>query len=264
MNPDYIDKDEDADARAMAEAMGFSSFGSQKPPAKKRKFNATTDAFVDGQELAKLDKGGKRGQGSGGNTIPLGKTRVFGTGAAKAVEVTPVETVSRGGNEDEIDLDNDDEQADGPQYIDTSLPPPIESVEDKGPPYVDTSQPPPVSDDEAREVQARIDALLASIAPSEPLPPPGAPGTYELPQRPPADMAFMQSGAGNYGRQGFSDTASVASSSRPSHRGQRNENWYLDYYDPGFNANPWEQLEKERSLEPLCEWPENIRQRNPR
>jgi hypothetical protein len=62
-------------------------------------------------------------------------------------------------------------------------------------------------------------------------------------------------------RDTFSDAASVASS-RPSHRGgQRNENWYLDYYDPSFNENPWARLEKEKGLEPLGKWPEIQRPR---
>ena len=253
-------EEDDAEAQAMAAAMGFSSFGS-KPPAKKRKFNTTTDAFVDGQDLAKLDKGGRKGQGSGGNTIPLGKARVFGTAVSNKEEELEK------ANEDEIDLDDEEEQ-DGPQYIDTSLPPPIETAEDEGPQYIDTSQPPPVSDQEAREVQARIDALLASLAP---MLPPGesstdaipassgtdAPGTYSLPQRPPTDTAFMQGQGRAHGRQAFNDTAS-ASSSRPSQRGQRNENWFVDYYDPNFNQNPWDRLEKDKGLEPLCKWPENI------
>lgn len=54
----------------------------------------------------------------------------------------------------------------------------------------------------------------------------------------------------------ISDTASITSS-RPSHKGgPRNENWFLDYYDPSFNENPWDRLEKEKGLEPLVKWPE--------
>src|SRR5438045_2046702 len=91
----------DEDAAAMAAAMGFSAFGSHKPPAKKRKFNPATDAFVSGQELENIDRGGKKGQGSGGNTMPLGKMREFGV--AKKIERA---------NEDEIDIgDEEDEEA---------------------------------------------------------------------------------------------------------------------------------------------------------
>ena len=145
MDPSYVDEEEEA--ATMAAMMGFSGFGSQKPPAKKRKF--TTDAFVDGQE-PELDKGGKKGQGSGGNTMPLGKTRVFGIGSAsKASE-------SAGLNDSEIDLGGE-EDLDGPQYIDTSLPPPILSAEDEGSYRPHFEPPPGVSVEEATEMQSRID-----------------------------------------------------------------------------------------------------------
>jgi hypothetical protein len=146
MDPEYVDEEEEA--AAMAAMMGFSGFGSQKPPAKRRKF--TTDAFIDGQEP--VDRGGKKGQGSGGNTMPLGKTRVFGTGSTeKAMEPA-------GMNDSEIDLGDDDE-ADGPQYVDTSLPPPVLPMHSEGPQYIDTSEPPPGAalEEEAREMQSRID-----------------------------------------------------------------------------------------------------------
>ena len=144
MDPNYIYEEEEA--AAVAAMMGFSGFGSQKPPAKKRKF--MTDAFIEGQEP--VDKGGKKGQGSGGNTMLLGKARVFGTGSAnKAIE-------SVGMNDSEIDLGDDDE-TDGPQYVDTSLPPPI-LADEEGLRY----QPPPgVSDEEAKEMQSRIDVSFS-------------------------------------------------------------------------------------------------------
>lgn len=42
---------------------------------------------------------------------------------------------------------------------------------------------------------------------------------------------------------------------RPQHqRGQHNPNWYIDYYDPSSNANPWERLEKRKGLEPVGSW----------
>ena len=73
------------------------------------------------------------------------------------------------------------------------------------------------------------------------------------------DSQFMRGGSrpdvgsGN-SRNTFSDSASIASS-KPSHRGgPNNENWYLEYYDPSFNENPWERLEKEKGLDPLGSW----------
>ncbi|CZR58122.1 uncharacterized protein PAC_08013 [Phialocephala subalpina] len=332
--------DLDDNASAMAAAMGFSSFGSHKPPAKKRKFNATTDAFVEGQELEKVDRGGKKGTGSGGNTMPLGKIRQFGTekksalpneatndeinlddedeedggvpieridppdpaGAARLVaqrqklnlptptavpdedyevvngdgqnrkgiagdgDENPLDNrrpgstdkqglpirkaVVNGGNEDEIDVGDEYEEA-GPAYLDTSEAPPIEVA------------PPP--DLDALEMQARIDALLASIEaePRQAIPEeynPLAP-LMDSPHQPDfIHPGFNQSqgssrggSRGGRGRGGFSDAASVASS-RPSHIGERNPLWYMEYYDPGFNENPWEKLEAERNMQSVGSW----------
>jgi hypothetical protein len=188
MDPDYTSEDESS---AMAAAMGFSSFGSQGP-AKKRKFNPKTDALVDGQELEALDRGGKKGQGSGGNTIPLGKARVFGQGPAP---------------NDEIALDEE------PQYLDTSLPAPA---------------------DEAREMQERIDGILAGLDEAE-----GgvvAPGPQHLAGPPSLDAA------------------SVASTRGP--RGQRNDLWYMGYFDAASVENPWARLEGEKGLEVRGSWPD--------
>lgn len=110
-------------------------------------------------------------------------------------------------------------------------------------------------------------AILASVESRETVlvSAPGTEGSHSLPQRPNfspntiSDSDFMRGGP----RQGFgvessrdtfSDSASIASS-RPSHRGgPRNENWYLDYYDPSFNENPWAMLEKEKGLKSLGKW----------
>lgn len=231
MDPSYVsDGEEEEEAATMAAAMGFSSFGAQRQPSKKRKFNPTTDAFVEGQELASLDKGGKKGQGSGGNTIPLGKVRVLGAGAGPANVPT---------NYEEIDLGKGDEE-EGPNYIDTTLPAPPEG---------------------AREMQERIDAILASLDADAPtyIEIPGGhrpgvtrqPQTHDLPQRPAFnDTTFM---TGN-SRHAFSDTASMASSLGPSQRGQRNEFWYVDYYDPSFNENPWARLEEVKGLKTNGTW----------
>ena len=76
------------------------------------------------------------------------------------------------------------------------------------------------------------------------------------------DSDFMRSAprpavVGSGSRDTFSDSASMVSS-RPSHRGgKRNENWYLDYYDPSFIDNPWVGLEREKGLEALGNWPQD-------
>ncbi|KFY53556.1 hypothetical protein V496_07494 [Pseudogymnoascus sp. VKM F-4515 (FW-2607)] len=296
MDPSYASSDDEADA--MAAAMGFSSFGTQGPP-KKRKFNPKSDAFIEGQDLESVDKGGKKGQGSGGNQIPLGRPRQFGVpsqasaGAAK--------------NDEEIALDDDegpqyvDEDDEGPRYLDTSRPPPVmdgmgknedeilldEDEDNQGPGYVDTSLPPP--NETAREAQEKIDAILSSTgssaAPARPrqkqkakkpqvgglgafisalktpvvAPPasiiPPAPGTTpvlqtpavaSLPQRPPPPSLSTVGSAGG----------SVGRSQNAGQRGQRNELWYIGYYDPSFNDNPWRGLEKENGLPEVGTWVE--------
>ncbi|RFU30581.1 hypothetical protein B7463_g5742, partial [Scytalidium lignicola] len=205
MDPNYIDEDEEASA--MAAAMGFSSFGTQSNPNKKRKFNPVIDAFVDGQELAGSDRGGNKEQGTGGNTIPLGKPRVIGASSKTAKA-----------DSDEIDLGYDDEE------------PVREDMEEDGPQYIDTSRPAPI--DSQKEIQDKIDAILANIEPS-------SSASVTLP---PNKLAPSQDNV----RVSMSDRGSIASSSRPSQRGQRNEFWYIGYYDPSFNENPWARLEQEK------------------
>jgi hypothetical protein len=263
MDPEYL-SDDDGSA-AMAAAMGFASFGTQGPP-KKRKFNPAVDAFVEGQDLEKIDRGGKKGQGSGGNNIPLGKVRVLG---AKVVDEA-VDMEGRETNEEEIHLDmDDDEEEDGAAVTAQDG-----EVEDVPSHYIDTSLPPPTQ--EAVDAQARIDAILAasesaaftpaapqprqtqkqkqkpkpaptglaaylsamqSSSPHQPSAPPGVPlpqSDVSLPQRPAAPPSTVGSTAS-----GFSHG-----------RGQRerNEFWYKDYYDPSFNENPWKTLEAERGM----------------
>lgn len=292
MDPNYSDPEDEA--TAMAAAMGFSSFGASKPPAKKRKFNAATDAFVEGQVLEKIDKGGKKGQGSGGNNTKLGKQRVFGQSAVPKAE-------TRKQNDDEIDLEDEgdetlqnigirnarlaeDNQEEGPQYLDTSLPPPAEAEADDrggedGPAYIDTSTEAPIIADsissaEKAEVQARIDALLASIG-SGPPPPsndldtapeyqaasasaPLSPSrNLHLPNRPPptfSDTASMASSRGRGSSWGGRSRGGRGRGARGRGRGERNERWFEGYYDPSFNCNPWEKLEKGRGLEERGTW----------
>jgi hypothetical protein len=302
MDPEHVASEDEAEA--MAAAMGFSTFGTQGP-SKKRKFNPKIDAFVEGQDLSSLDKGGKHGQGSGGNQIPLGKPRVFGV--KKETEVMRNEeeiSLEEGGDEDEGPRYVDDED-EAPQYLDTSRPPPAaagrqrvrnedeilldEEDEDAGPAYLNPNLPAP--DAASRGAQERIDAILAassSAQPAEPpalvvkekkkkqvtkntpvggvgafmaalrapvvIPPaPGVPSSQpasslqtpfpsSLPQRPPPPSpSIAGSVTGSMGTQRGA-------------RGQRNELWYVDYYDPSFNENPWKALEREGGLPEVGSW----------
>jgi hypothetical protein len=281
----------DDEAAAMAAAMGFSSFGSHKPPAKKRKFNAATDAFVEGQELENIDKGGKKGQGSGGNMTKLGKQRIFGQPTEKGGDGTRR-------NNDEIELEGEGEESlqnvgmrnaklaegnadGGPQYLDTSLPAPAEAgtrYNEQEPAYTDTRTIPPtsalpdsISSTEAAEVQARIDALLDSIGSASVLPPPSnnsdSPSLLNpnrnLPSRPVCsdDSASMTTSRGGDGSSWGGSRNGRSRSGPGGGKGERNERWFETYYDPSFNYNPWGQLEKVKGLQPMGSWLQHTSQR---
>jgi len=263
----------------MAAAMGFSSFG-QAPAKKKRKFNASTDAFIDGQELESIDRGGKKGKGSGGNTVALGKMRIFGNGSGGAEAPTvPAQ------NDAEISLDEGDKDGDEerPNYVDTSLPAPIEeqaallrlrggyghgvdSSEDsllvkdsEGLAVKDMSFPLPTAPD-ALLTQAKINEILASAQP----PPPPLPVMHGVSVPTPpgySDTAFMEGKVGSPDvetekRDGYlvSTREGGGFPREREKRGQRNEGWWEGYYDPSFNVNPWEKLERERGLRAVGSW----------
>ncbi|RDW68351.1 hypothetical protein BP5796_09008 [Coleophoma crateriformis] len=200
-DPEEPTSDDDG-AAAMAAAMGFSSFGTQSHPAKKRKFNSATDAFVDGQDLASLDKGGKKGQGSGGNDIPLGKSRVLGV----KIEAT----------EGEIDLEEDEQEH-----------------EDEGR-WLDTSEPAPAEMEAMRREQERESLANMNVA--------GA--GHQLPQRPANPTVSSP----------HTQQQQQPPLPPPHQRGQKNQLWYVGYYDPSFNENPWARLEKEHRLDAVGTW----------
>lgn len=242
------------DSAAMAAMMGFSGFGNQDSRSKKRKFNAATDAFVEGAELEKIDRGGKKGQGSGGNQIPLGKMRVMGV---KAVEKTNEEEIDLGDDEDgDENGDGDDE---GPRYLDTSAPPPIFDGIEGGENALgqDAVEEDPAIVEERRKAQEQIDAILAAAPESDNpnISQPVSAHLHGLPERPVHNsMAFAgNSRGGRGGKSGGSDAGSMASS-RQSGRGAFNKTWYEGYYDRSFNENPWAKLEQERGLEAKGNW----------
>lgn len=120
--------DDDAAATAMAETMGFSSFGAQGSSNKRRKYNPNADnAVVASSSSGALplhhDRGGGRGPASSGsNNTPLGARR-----APPFV------------NSDEIALDEDEDEED----VDAGarLDPAAEDGSDPEPQYIDTSRP---------------------------------------------------------------------------------------------------------------------------
>ncbi|KAM3088987.1 hypothetical protein ACMFMG_000607 [Clarireedia jacksonii] len=230
----------DSDSADMAALMGFSSFGSQNPPAKKRKFNPSTDAFVSVEELEKIDRGGKKGQGSGGNNVPLGKMRTIGVKSERR-------------NEEEIDLDDEDEETgeggaslieearregdgeeeEGPNYIDTSAPAPLEAHQNQ------TQQDNP----ERAEVQAKIDSIVDAVTHLQNVIA-EMPTLIPLPARPQFHSTHNMTGGSGHDQRG--------------QKRQGNDKWYEGYYDPSFNENPWAKLEKEMGLQTKGTWIESI------
>ncbi|APA09421.1 predicted protein [Sclerotinia sclerotiorum 1980 UF-70] len=240
------------DSAAMAAMMGFSGFGNQNALSKKRKFNTATDAFVEGVELEKIDRGGRKGQGSGGNQIPLGRMRVMG-----------VKTMENR-NDEEIDLGDDEDgdgngEDEGPRYLDTSAPPPIFDGIEGGEHSLgqDGQSEDPAIVEERRKAQEQIDAILAAAPEpaSTNISQPASGLPHGLPEKPVySNLGFKASARSNRGgRSGGSDAGSMASS-RPSGRGTFNEKWYEGYYDKSFNKNPWAKLEQKMGLEAKGSW----------
>lgn len=271
------------DSAAMAAMMGFSDFGAQNNPSKKRKFNAATDAYIEGNELEKIDRGGKKGQGSGGNQIPLGKMRVIGVKGGegrneKEIDLGDEEEEGvRDGNGDagdaaeDVNENGDGDENEGPRYVDTSAPPPIfDEIEGREHARGQDDKPTdPAVEEERRKAQEQIDAILAAASTNPSLdtnPPQTTPvqtRPHALPERPVhntmgftggAGAAMERGGGGAGSRSARSDAGSIASSRPPSGRGNFNKKWYEGYYDPSFNENPWAKLEVERGLQAKGTW----------
>lgn len=163
-----------------------------------------------------------------------------------------------------------EESEDGPAYMDTSEAAPAEARNGYSHNESDRAQPAQQQNNlEAQEMQAKIDSILDSIQP-----PPGsfAPArpaqshpqslstfmqsVNTLPARPVSSSTFPKNHQiHGHGRDRFSDTASVASNSTHGRsRGEHNPTWYIEYYDPNFNENPWARLEQSLGLESVGTW----------
>lgn len=94
-------EEDDVDASAMAEAMGFSGFGMQRA-AKKRKFNPRADASVSGQQVPNAS-------GSGANSAPLGERRL----PPPPASLPSRPPAAAAGNAEEIGLDDEDDAGPG-------------------------------------------------------------------------------------------------------------------------------------------------------
>ncbi|KAK8130363.1 hypothetical protein PG999_002743 [Apiospora kogelbergensis] len=192
---DPMDPDEwDEDAAAMAEAMGFSSFGGQNHPSKRRKYNARADAAFDSNTNNESTLALHYDAGSGSNNTPLGERR--------PQQPKPKKQKT---NANEIDLDDDDDDDDDGQDggevdgNDAVAAGDQDDAQDPTPQHITTSQPPD-------QIQSGIDAIVAGL--------------------PEAHVGG--------GRDG--------------------DRWWDDYYDPAFNTNPWEKIEKKLGIEARGTW----------
>ncbi|KAI8630746.1 hypothetical protein F5Y19DRAFT_33078 [Xylariaceae sp. FL1651] len=202
--------DTDDAAAAMAEAMGFSSFGAQKPN-KRRKFNPSTDAVVAPSSTTTT------------STLPLHRQN-DGRKATTGSNTTPLGI--RKHNKDEVDL-GDDEDHVAPANVGAQPAMTDSSDEDPEPQYLDTSRPSaPIDTDSAVDLQFKIDAIVDGSAP--PYTPSQAGNT--------AVGGGYPSRGGRGGRQ------------HNRARDESGNKWWEDYYDPTFIINPWDKLERSMGL----------------
>ncbi|KAI1454118.1 hypothetical protein F4805DRAFT_461050 [Annulohypoxylon moriforme] len=222
-----MDDSEDT-AAAMAEAMGFSSFGSQNAN-KRRKFNPNADeAFVASTSTSTIplhQGGGVREAKSGSNATPLGV---------------------RTQNKDEIDLEDDDDE---PEVLHNEVHHSLSNSNDGnlGPQYMDTSRPPTaITTEPTDDIQSKIDSIT------------GIPSNQWGAQSSASNIDGGASYRGGYGRGGHQPNRGRGrGKGRGRGGGQGHEsgkNWWEGYYDPTTNTNPWGSLEKTNGLEPLGSW----------
>ncbi|KAI5920426.1 hypothetical protein F4810DRAFT_437248 [Camillea tinctor] len=220
-------------AAAMAQAMGFSSFGAQNP-SKRRKFNPGTDAVV---------------ASSSNPTVPLFRTEhAPGSGS----NMTPLGVRTR--NKDEINLDLDDDN-------DEQQPTPKANAmtqgrdgqdgddDDPEPQYIDTSRPPaPLEPDTGDSIQSQIDNIVGVSAPVEG----SAYFASQVDAGGAGDLQGWGRGRGHdYGRnRGRGRGRGGGRGGNQGHGHDSGHNWWEDYYDPWALINPWEKLEKNLGLKP--------------
>ncbi len=209
---------EDADAAAMAEAMGFSSFGAQ--PNKRRKFNPGADAFVASAPTA--------------TSVIQTSSNLIGGAVASGSNSTPLGTRTQNHDEIALDLNDDDgvkngSSAVGPGDIRGQV-----DGDDPEPQYLDTSRPLATASEEPSDnLQAKIDSIV---------------GTSHEPQSRSLTLPVFNPGTrgGRGGRGGYQSAHG---------RGlEQNKKWWEDYYDPSSNVNPWERLEQDHGLKPRGCW----------
>lgn len=227
---DIYDEELDADAAAMAEAMGFTGFGMRN---KKRKFNPNADSSVAEEPAVPSF--------TGANTAPLGRRRPMNLpppgseGGANADEIDLDEGEAEdwagqrgGGGGDDVDVDVAvavDRNVAGPQYTDTSRP--SGNVLPEGL--------------EGLEMQARINSIVAGDAD-----PAGTAANDQKPQ-------YQQQPQVGKGARWSGHIANAAHAAKAA-----GLPWWEGPWDPKLIDrmidNPWDRLEKQRGLGSRGTW----------
>ncbi|EFX06697.1 hypothetical protein CMQ_7018 [Grosmannia clavigera kw1407] len=273
---DDVLSDDELDAAAIAAAMGFSSFGSQVHPNKKRRFNPRADAVV-----------AAGGQGSGANTVPVAQPR--------ALSSLPLHPPSRpvGGGDDCPHRESDDDRSGAaaheadedcaPQYIDTSRP--VGEVRHLGEVLREGDDGQPA--DDATVPQALIDAVLAAGNAAYGMSTAAAAAAAAAAAVTTAATASQLDGSASstarhcdtagqlqvraIDRHGFRSDLTAAGSEEGGHpgtvapgsygsgngsgsRGAGRPPWWTNYYDATSNENPWARREIDLGLTACGSW----------
>jgi hypothetical protein len=227
------DEEDDDTGAAMAQALGFASFGTQRPhgrPAKKkRKYLDAVSEPATGPNAAAITPAARRPHHHiYPNTTPQAaqlSLAVPGTTASATAGSAPLM-----GNTDEIDLDDSDSDARGAPLTGRS-PPSLSSLD-------------------------RVSGVGVVVPPS------GSAAQHVhgtgLPARPQyASFSSSSVGPGHVapsmprgGRGGGARGGAGRGQGGPRTGGP----WWEGYYDPRFNANPWEKEERAMGLQPKGSW----------
>jgi hypothetical protein len=269
-------EDEDVDSQAMAQFMGFASFGTQEQnrPSKKRRFNShVDDAVVAGGAATRpagLPPKPPAPVSSGANSLPLhsrsaggaagsknGTSSEQGKRKEKAKVQQQQQPSSAKPNADELDLsDSDQDEEDDDISVSSSNPDPNDGRLRF---HVNTP---------FEVVQAAVEAKYPGRVLPEGwhLDPDDKTVIWfgnEPPIHIPEAMArkFSRRTIHSGGSGPFDDLIDTVP--------DRSKQWWTDYYDRSSNENPWERLEKARGLEPVGSWiataeTSHHQQRNPR
>ncbi len=170
-----LDVDE-LDSAAVAAAMGFSSFGAQAHPNKKRRFNPHADAVV-GMPAEIRRPPAATHPATIPAALPPRPTSSSPLHNQALHDASVPKNKPQKTNADEIDLDDndddDDEGAYGSDDKDTAATSAPEDDDEPGPQYIDTSRPigeirnhglgtSPEEEEDPAVVQARMDAVIAA------------------------------------------------------------------------------------------------------